>query len=126
MKHPFAELIGLVFKDMDKGKSLCTLQVKDELFNPHNVVHGGVLYSMADTGMGGAVYPLLETDEICATIEIKISYFNPVREGLLECRTTLLNKGKTIASLESIIFNNDVVIAKASGTYSIFCPDKTK
>ncbi|MBT3312248.1 MAG: PaaI family thioesterase [Desulfobacterales bacterium] len=126
MKHQFAELIGLVFENIDKGRSICKIEIKDELFNPHNVVHGGVLYSMADTGMGGALYPLLESDEICATIEIKISYFNPVRKGLLECSTTLLNKGKTIASLESVVLNNGVLAAKASGSYSIFKPYNTR
>jgi len=126
MKHQFAELIGLVFENIDKGRSICKLEVKDELFNPQNVVHGGVLYSMADTGMGGALYPLLESDEYCATIEIKISYFNPVRTGLLECSTTLVNKGKTIASLESVVSNNGLLVAKATGSYSIFKPDKTR
>jgi len=124
LKHPFAKLIGLVFESRDKGKSVCKLDVSEELYNPQKVVHGGVLYSLADTGMGGALYPLLKSDEYCATIEIKISYFKPVREGTLECRTTLISKGKTVASLESVIFNRGVVVAKASGSYSIFKPNK--
>jgi len=124
MKHPFAELIGLVFESMEEGKSLCKIDVNENLFNPQNVVHGGVLYSMADTGMGGALYPLLKDSEYCATIEIKISYFKPVRTGLLQCLTTLTNKGKNVASLESVITNNGIVVAKASGSYSIFRPHK--
>ena len=36
--------------------------------NPHNVVHGAVLYAMADTGMGAALYPTLSADKVCATI----------------------------------------------------------
>jgi len=82
MKHPFAKLIGLVFESVEEGKSLCIIDINENLFNPQNVVHGGVLYSMADTGMGGALYPLLKDDEYCATIEIKISYFKPVLEGV--------------------------------------------
>ena len=124
MKHPFAELIGLVFESMEEGKSLCRINVNENLFNPQNVVHGGVLYSLADTGMGGALYPLLKDGEYCATIEIKISYFKPVRGGPLQCLTTLTNKGKNVASLESVITNNETVVAKASGSYSIFRPSK--
>lgn len=36
--------------------------------NPRNVVHGAVLYAMADTGMGAALYPTLSADKVCATI----------------------------------------------------------
>ncbi len=120
IKHPFGKLIGLFFESIGAGESLCKLKVTDALFNPHDVVHGGVIYSLADTGMGGALYPLLESNESCATIEIKISYFKPVRDGILECRTTVINKGKTVASLESTISNNGNIVSKASGSYSIF------
>jgi uncharacterized protein (TIGR00369 family) len=82
--------------------------------------HGGVLYSMADTGMGAALYSLLESDELCATVEIKISYFKSVKEGTLICDTKVIHKGKTIGALDSEIANNETLVAKASGTFSIF------
>jgi acyl-CoA thioesterase len=124
MDHPFADLIGLVFESVHQGRSLCRIEVDDKLMNPHGVVHGSIMSALADTGMGGALYPLLAEDESCATIEIKISYFKPVQAGTLECTTQLLHKGKTVASLESEILSNDQLVAKASGTYSIFSPQK--
>lgn len=122
--HPFADLIGLVFESVHQGQSLCRIDVEDKLLNPHGVVHGSVMSALADTGMGGALYPLLEADESCATIEIKISYFKPVHTGTLECTTRLIFKGNSVASLESEILSNDELVAKASGTYSIFRPQK--
>lgn len=124
MNHPFADLIGLVFESAHQGRSLCRIEVNNKLFNPHGVVHGSVMSALADTGMGGALYPLLADNESCATIEIKITYFKPVDKGALECATQLLHKGKTVASLESEIFSNNDLVAKASGTYSIFRPQK--
>lgn len=118
--HPFGELIGLHFNELKKGFSQCSLEVVEQLFNPHKVLHGGVLYSMADTGMGGALYSLLEGDEVCATVEVKINYFKPVKAGSLTCNTRVVHKGKKIAVLESEILSDDEVIAKAMGTYSIF------
>jgi len=88
--------------------------------NPHKVVHGGVLYSMADTGMGGAVYTVMEKDQLCATIEIKITYFKAVKEGSLICDTRIVSRGKRVAALESEITCDGRLVAKASGTYSIF------
>ena len=88
--------------------------------NPHKVLHGGVLYAMADTGMGGALYSLLKEDELCATIEIKISYFRYVKVGKVICDTKIIHKGKRFGILESEIKNNEQLVAKANGTFSIF------
>ena len=118
--HPFGELIGLNFTKFKKGYSQCILEVNEKLFNPHMVLHGGVIYSMADTGMGAALFGHLEKDELCATIEIKIHYFKSVKSGLLTCNTKVINVGKKIATLESDILNEDQLIAKALGTYTIF------
>ena len=120
--HPFAELIGLRFDALSSGSSRCSLPVAPALFNPHHVVHGAVLYALADTGMGAALVPSLGAGELCATIEIKISYFKPVTAGMLSCDTTLLNKGKRLANLESRIFCDGALVAQANGNYSIFTP----
>jgi acyl-CoA thioesterase len=118
--HPFGDLIGLNFSKCENGYSECSLVVNEKLLNPHGVVHGGVIYSMADTGMGGALYSVLEDDESCATIEIKINYFTPVKSGVLVCRTRVIHKSKRIAVMESEISCGNSLIAKAIGTYSIF------
>ncbi|MEW6440082.1 MAG: PaaI family thioesterase [bacterium] len=118
--NPFGDLIGLKFTACRAGYSRCALEVRPGLLNPHGVVHGGVLYSMADTGMGAALYPGLAEDELCATVEVKIAYFVAVRSGTLTCDTTLLHKGKTLAVLESEMKEEGRPVAKAMGTYSIF------
>lgn len=118
--HPFGDLIGLNFSKLDKGYSQCVLTVNEKLFNPHKVLHGGVLYSMADTGMGAAIYSQLSKDELCATVEIKIMYFSAVTSGNLTCDTKVLHKGKRVGILESEILNDGRLVAKASGTFSIF------
>jgi len=117
--HPFADLIGLTFEQAGPGSSRCRVPIRAELLNPHRVVNGAVAYALADTGMGGALYPLLEQDESCATIEIKIVYLSSAREGELVCDTRVVRKGSRVAVLESEIFESDRLIAKALGTYSI-------
>ncbi|MHA2324854.1 MAG: PaaI family thioesterase, partial [Promethearchaeota archaeon] len=118
--HPFGDMIGLKFGELQKGESQCELSVDKKLMNPHGFIHGGVMYSMADTGMGAAIYSLLEEDELCATVEIKIAYFRPVKEGILKCKTKVIHRGKSIGVLESEVSNNEKLVAKAFGTFSIF------
>ena len=95
MDHPFAELIDLRTEEQRDGHSRLSLVVAPTHLNPHQVVHGAVLYALADTGMGSALYPSLAEGEICATIEIKINYFKPVSTGTLNCITQVVNRGRT-------------------------------
>ncbi len=122
MHHPFADLVGLRFEAEREGHSICSVDVDARLLNPHRVVHGGVMFTLADTGMGMALYPSLGPGELCATIEIKISYLRPVRQGTLTCATEVVSRGKSVAHMESSIHNGDALVARASGSYAIFRP----
>ncbi len=122
MSHPYAELIGLTIDEMENGHSKCSLEACEKLLNPHGVIHGAVIYSLADTGMGAALYPSLNEGEICATIEIKINYYRSVTAGRISCVTDVINKGKSVANIESSVFCEGALVAKANGSYSIFVP----
>jgi acyl-CoA thioesterase len=122
MRHPYAELIGLQFTELRAGFSKCTLTVEDKHRNPHNVAHGAVLYSLADTGMGAALYPMLDEGEICATIQITMNYFKPVQSGVLICTSEVVNRGKSVAHLESRLFLGETLVATANGNFSVFKP----
>jgi acyl-CoA thioesterase len=120
--HPFADLIGLSIDEQRAGYGRCSLAVADKHLNPHRVVHGAVIYALADTGMGLALYPTLADGELCATIEIKINYFKPVTTGPLHCVTEVLNRGRTVANIESKVYIGDTLVAQANGNYAIFRP----
>ncbi|MFC1848248.1 PaaI family thioesterase [Chloroflexota bacterium] len=117
---PFGDLIGLTFTKCENGLSRCLIEVNEKLLNPHGTLHGGVAYSMADTGMGAALYTRMDEGELCATIEIKIVYFKAVISGTLTCDTKLIHRSKKIAALESEIKLGEQLVAKALGTFSIF------
>ena len=74
--------------------------------------------------MGAALYPTLGDGEICATIEVKINYFRPVMAGTLGCTTEIVNRGRTVANLESRVYSGETLVAQANGNYSIFTPRK--
>src|SRR5512143_1231576 len=119
MKHPFAEHIAMTVAEQRSGYSRLTLQVAAHHLNPHGVVHGAVLFALADTGMGSALYPTLAAGESCATIEVKVKYFKPVHQDTLSCETTIVNRGRSIANLESRVWLDGQVVASANGHYAI-------
>jgi acyl-CoA thioesterase len=104
---------------MEQGFSQCELEVTERLLNPNGVVHGGVIYSLADTAMGGALYSTLSGDESCATIEMKVAYFKPITSGTLSCTAEVLHKSRRLGYLESEVKSGDQLVAKATGTFSI-------
>ncbi len=126
MRHPYADLIGLKIDELENGYSKCSIQANEKLYNPNNVIHGAIIFSLADTGMGAALFASLNEGEICATIEIKINYYRPVKSGIITCISKTLSRGKSVANLESSIYNEDKLVAKANGNFSIFLPGRNK
>ncbi|MBL8337087.1 MAG: PaaI family thioesterase [Rhodoferax sp.] len=124
-RNPFADHVGFTMDPPVPGESTSRLQIAPQHLNPNGVLHGAVLYAMADTGMGAAVFPTLAEGELCATIEIKMSYFKALVRGEVVCRTVLVNRGKRVAYLESSALAGDVLLARASGTYAIFTPSRS-
>ena len=119
-EFPYADLIGLEIQSANTGKCTCSIAFKKILLNPNNVIHGGAIYSLADTGMGAALASTLEDGELCATIEIKMMYLKPAGHFDLFCHTEVIKKGRRVALLESEVFSNNELIAKDSGSFAIF------
>lgn len=118
--HPFADTIGLRIEERSSGRSVCSIEVAPGIHhNPHQVAHGAVLYALADTGMGIALYPTLDEGESCVTIEIKITYFRPAPAGIIRCESVLVNRGRTIANLDSRLYLDDKLLAQANGNFAI-------
>lgn len=70
--------------------------------------------------MGAAFYSCMEEDELCASIQVDIYYFQAVSSGVLTCESKLVRRSKKIAVLESEVKNRDNLVAKAVGTFYIF------
>lgn len=122
MSNPLADLLSLVIEDQRAGHSRLSLDLEPRHLNLHGVVHGAVVFALADTGMGTALYPTLSQGQICATIEIKINYFKPVVRGRLVCVTELVNRGKRVANLDARVYLDEQLVAQANGNYAIFTP----
>lgn len=117
--HAFADHIGLRIVESRPGHSICTVTIAAHHLNPHGVVHGAVLFALADTGMGAAVYPQLRPDQSCTTISAQIGYLAAARAGELRCETSVVRLGRTVAHLESRVMCDGQPVATASGQYAI-------
>jgi acyl-CoA thioesterase len=125
MTARFIDHVGLQFDEQGPGRSRCTIDIEPHHMNTFDVVHGGVLFTLADTGMGAALVPMLAEGERCATIEAKINYFRSTRAGRLECRCEVVHKGKTVAHVEARVMAGDQLVATAHGSFSILPPGRS-
>ena len=120
---PFADLLGLRRATMEDGRCRFEATVRPEHMNPHGVVHGGVVYTLVDYAMGGAVTSRLQPGERCATLEIKINYLAPVSEGRLAAEAWVVARTARVAVLEARVqADGDRLVALATGSFYIQTP----
>jgi acyl-CoA thioesterase len=102
------------------GVHRVSLELSDIHMSSAGRVHGGVLFSLLDTAMGGAVISALPLEKGCATLEMKINYFRPVQSGKVTAVGRLINLTKNTAYAEGEVFNEEGrLLAKTSGTFFI-------
>ena len=117
---PIAEALHISNAGAKDGHATYLLTVVPELLNPHGVLHGGAVYVMVDYSMGGATMSVLPPGDICATIEIKISYLAGVRGGVLTCKTDIIKLGRKVVFLESKVSDDrGKLVATATGSFAI-------
>lgn len=116
---PFTKLIGLVIEQAGEGRARTTLDAQEKLRNNYGTVHGGAIFSMADIAMGAALYFSLKDDEVCRTVEIKITYMNPAASGKLVCDARVIHRTRHLGATEAEITAGGRMIARATGTYYI-------
>jgi len=124
--HPdrFGELLGYSVGavDRDSGSAVVTLTARAEHLSPSGRVHGGVISSLLDYACGIAVCSTLGPHEVCSTVEIKVSYFRPIRLGDdLEAVAQVAFRGKRLCALVATLKRKGDIqpVAMASATFNV-------
>ncbi|MBI2154299.1 MAG: PaaI family thioesterase [Candidatus Rokubacteria bacterium] len=117
---PLGGLLGMRRTSMGKGRCRFTLTVRPDHMNPYGVVHGGVMYSLVDYAMGGALASRLKPRERCATLEVKINYLAPVSQGTLRAEARVIERTKRVGVLQATVHaDGDRLVALATGSFYI-------
>ena len=104
-------------------KSYCRykLNIKRKHLNFGGIAHGGVITSLCDISLAGAINHSLNNDEWCVTAELNVNFLYPVFLGeTIFGYGRLIKKGATLAFVEGGIENKEKKqIAKASGIWVV-------
>jgi uncharacterized protein (TIGR00369 family) len=103
------------------GWLVCEIDLRPELHNPAGVVHGSVVASLVDHVLGSTVMPHAPGNWP-ATLEFKLNYLAPARDGRLVARAELVSMSKRTAVVSVEVTNEDRLVASALGTVMIVPP----
>ena len=98
---PFFRHLSMPVKEMGMGFSIVELQVKTAHMNPFGGIHGGVYASVIDTAAYWAAYCELEEGVGLISIDLKIDYLAPMREGRILTKGRSIKIGKSMCLAEA-------------------------
>ncbi len=122
---PFVELIGGKLEEMSEGYMRVSVTLEEHHTNPHGVMHGGVVTTLMDEVLGGAIASVRGMDVMRvaphATVEMNASFLAAARPGdrvVVEGR--VLRLGRNIAFGEAEARRGEgELIAKGRLTFAI-------
>lgn len=101
---PFIQALGIQFKDCGPGWCEAFVKASPSHYQQNNVIHAGVLTTLADHTGGGAAGTLIQENEIVLTVEFNINLLRPADEETIFCRAKVLRPGRRISVVESEVF----------------------
>ncbi len=114
---PIGRLLGFVLKVIERGRAVFEMEADERHLNPMGTLHGGVYCDLADAAMGYAYAATLGEGETFTTVELKINFFRPVRQGRLTAEARVVRAGGTLGYVEcDVTDQTGRLVAKAAST----------
>lgn len=92
---PFNDLLGIRLVEEHEDGVTIEMPIREELLNSNRVLHGGATASLVDAALGIAITQKWQ-GRLTSTVEMKLNYLRPAREGKLTARSRFVKTGKTI------------------------------
>lgn len=117
---PFYKLTGMECTMARGGRSTVRLPFKKELTHPGKVAQGGVIAAAADAAMSLALISLTWPNTQIATIELKINYLKPFKDGEIQAIGEIVKRGSkvTVGRFE-VTDNEGEMVAVGLATFSV-------
>ena len=113
--HQFSYENGITVTLIEPGLAQGELRTGPNSINPHGYVHGGALYTLADTVAGCCA---CSKGGSCVTASSSMEFLRPA-QGDLFCEATPKKLGRQL-SVVQVIITNGLGKAVATGTFTFF------
>lgn len=115
------ELLGMDVVEMDEGSAIVTMHVRDDMVNGHRIVHGGLVFTLADTAFAMACN---SESILVVSSGADITYFSPGHAGDLLTATAAVRsqRGRSVIC-DVEVRNATGIIAEYRGHGRIVRPE---
>ena len=115
---PFAAMLGIRPGQSADGVGTAFMPIAERHLQGAGAVQGGILVALADYAFFRACRSVLKAGEHAVTIELKVNFVAPAREGELTARSRIISRGgRIIVGDMEIIGAEGQLIATGIGTY---------
>jgi 1,4-dihydroxy-2-naphthoyl-CoA hydrolase len=92
----FDQLYGLELSEIEDGRAVAQVRVRDELKQPYGLVHGGVFAAIAESlaSMGTAL-AVAEEGRIAVGLSNQTSFLRPITSGTIHAVAVARHRGRT-------------------------------
>ena len=122
INNPYVSFLGIKLSRVEDGYIEAVMPITDEQKQYSGVSHGGVLAAFADTIAGLAAYTKTSLGKDVLTAEMKISFLRAARGNSIQAKGYSIKSGRKIHFCECDIFSDEILVAKASGTFCVVEP----
>jgi uncharacterized protein (TIGR00369 family) len=113
----FLDLVGPFYIRVDGDRLVTGLRCLQKHANKRGIVHGGMLVTLADTGMGRAARHQLGPG-LSATIGLNSEFLAPARPGdWIECHAEIVRATRALVFVEAVIRRGDRPLLAANGIW---------
>ena len=88
------KFFGFKVVTAEPGHAVLRFNVRQHHLQVHNVVHGGVIGTLADTAGGMATYLAVPPGTRVATVEMKINFLEPIERGAVTADARVIRCGR--------------------------------
>jgi uncharacterized protein (TIGR00369 family) len=120
---PFIAHLGIELGDLGPGFCEANLDLQPWHLQQTQVVHAGVIATLADHCAGAAASTDLPAGEFVVTAEYKINLLRGARGERLRCRAEVLKPGRRLAVVEAQVWSEaggrSELVAKLNATMAV-------
>lgn len=117
---PFNDLVGPLYMKRERGGVVIGLQIAAKHRNRRDIVHGGMICTLADFAMGMACSLAREPELKVVTTSLSVDFAGNARPGdWVEARVDVLRVGRRMAFANCHVWRDAERIAQASGAFLV-------
>jgi uncharacterized protein (TIGR00369 family) len=123
---PFIAHLGIELENLGPGLCEASLAIQPWHLQQTQVVHAGVIATLADHCAGAAASTDLQAGEFVVTAEYKINLLRGARGERLRCRAEVLKPGRRLVVVEAQVWSETAdraeLVAKLNATMAVVAP----